>query len=198
MMEARKRILEKVVSAHSAGSDIETACLPVGYVYPFESASKGHVSILGKKGTFEDCHQTIRQVMQICRKDSCSFGNVYQPDLIAHGQTDRIYGFSFFFDRIEPLIHSDRVKVSQVKDLAEKMCFLEMHDIPSSRDSEKLTQNPFYCLELTYIYALWKEGYKIPEDRDVILAKKIKSFETGWALGETIKLMEKVSSQCNH
>ncbi|KAF8985661.1 Guanosine-diphosphatase, partial [Haplosporangium bisporale] len=46
------------------------------------------------------------------------------------------------------------------------------------------------CMDLSYIYALMEYGYGIPKERKIKLAKKLKSYETGWCLGASIAVLE--------
>jgi len=39
---------------------------------------------------------------------------------------------------------------------------------------DTLQENPYICFDLNYLYALLNEGYSIPDESNLYLAKKIK------------------------
>lgn len=46
------------------------------------------------------------------------------------------------------------------------------------------------CIDLELIHALLSYGYGLPDDRQLLLAKKINGFETGWCLGATLQMLD--------
>ncbi|CAD6886365.1 unnamed protein product [Tilletia controversa] len=63
----------------------------------------------------------------------------------------------------------------------------------------ELFHRPESCLDLTYMYALLSHGYELPEEREVVLAKKVGGVELGWCLGAQLAILEDEALRCrNH
>jgi len=50
--------------------------------------------------------------------------------------------------------------------------------------------NPYVCLDLSFINSLLVKGYSVPETQKIKLAKKIKGYETGWCMGAMMKILD--------
>lgn len=54
-------------------------------------------------------------------------------------------------------------------------------------------QAPFMCLDLSFCHSLLTQGFRVPEDAEVTLVKKIKyqkqEVEAAWPLGAAINLL---------
>lgn len=79
---------------------------------------------------------------------------------------------------------------------------------------EELEDRPEYCLDLTFMHALLglgefivrshallvltplHKGYELTEDRELVVEKKLRGVELGWALGAGIALLEKATLTC--
>jgi guanosine-diphosphatase len=122
----------------------------------------------------------------------CGIGKTYQPPL-AHFKGD-IYAFSFIFDLLEQAnatslaVSSDKFE-AKLYDFAEvgtrRCAALTVDAIRNAKPSGSL--KPAYdCMYYSYIYALLRDGYGIPQDRLLHVAKKIKGYETAWTLGASL------------
>ncbi|KAK0522626.1 Guanosine-diphosphatase [Tilletia horrida] len=60
----------------------------------------------------------------------------------------------------------------------------------------ELFHRPESCLDLSYMYALLSHGYELPEDRVLVLAKKVGGVELGWCLGAQLAILEDEGLQC--
>ncbi|KAH3669143.1 hypothetical protein OGATHE_003060, partial [Ogataea polymorpha] len=58
---------------------------------------------------------------------------------------------------------------------------------------KELTDEPLWCLDLSFMTALLHTGYDIPLDRELRTAKKISDNELGWCLGASLPLLDKNS-----
>ncbi|XP_047740891.1 uncharacterized protein LOC108673061 [Hyalella azteca] len=87
-----------------------------------------------------------------------------------------VIAFSYFFDRaterglIDPL-HGGVVTVNEFAQAARQTC-----DIPNA-------EQPFACLDLTFIAAFLHNGYRLKPESPVKLYKKIDGYELSWGLG---------------
>lgn len=79
---------------------------------------------------------------------------------------------------------------------------------------DELEDRPEYCLDLTFMHALLGlgefaklivevlaltslyPGYELTEDRELVVEKKLRGVELGWALGAGIALLEKATLTC--
>lgn len=116
---------------------------------------------------------------QECEYDSCSFNNVYQPDLnLFEGD---IYAFSYFYDKT---IVNETKTVEDVGDQAKDVC-----KKLSEKDS-KDSKDPKDCVEMVYLYSLLSVGYHLKNERRLVIEKKINGVEVGWCLGAALQMFD--------
>lgn len=103
------------------------------------------------------------------------------PELKDH----HIIAFSYFYDRgvesgmIDPA--GGNVTVGNFLEAARNVC------------SNHLKDQPYLCMDLTYIYSILHDGYTLPLEKNIQLAKKVKGFEVSWALGAMFDLFAKAT-----
>ncbi|KAI4463941.1 adenosine/guanosine diphosphatase [Holotrichia oblita] len=95
----------------------------------------------------------------------------------------KIYAFSYYFDRAAEIGLIDestggKVKVVDFKNAAKKVC------------NEANVDQPFMCLDLTFIWILLEKGFGLRPDTTVFLYKKILGHEISWALGSAYFLLQ--------
>ena len=98
-----------------------------------------------------------------------------------------IYVFSYFYDIAQDaglLSESaestvSTISVRDLKQSAKNLC----------RGSSTLEKHPFLCFDLTYIYSLLTKGYRLAEEIEIHICKKIQQFEVAWSLGLALKLL---------
>lgn len=61
---------------------------------------------------------------------------------------------------------------------------------------EELAGRPEYCLDLTFMNALLGLGYELSPERELMVEKKLRGVELGWALGAGLALVEKAELTC--
>lgn len=138
-----------------------------------------------------------------CKLAPCAFAGVHQPSLSKTFAREDIYLFSYFYDRTLPLGMPSSFTLSELKDLAGKVCegeqsgawkvFEGMEGEGPGGTLEDLRGRPEWCLDLNFMLALLHEGYEIPMEREVRIAKKIGGRELGWCLGASLPLLSKES-----
>jgi guanosine-diphosphatase len=127
-----------------------------------------------------------------CALAPCSFNGVHQPSLAKTFSREDVYIFSFFYDRTKPLGMPDSFTIREMHDLANSVCGGEpawdvFSAVPGALDA--LRKNPMWCMELNFMVTLLHEGYDMPMDREVRIAKKINGNELGWCLGASLPLL---------
>ena len=98
-----------------------------------------------------------------------------------------IYVFSYFYDIAQDaglLAESAQstvttISIRDLKQTAKNLC----------RGSNTLEKHPFLCFDLTYIYSLLTKGYRLSEEIEIHICKKIQQFEVAWSLGLALKLL---------
>ncbi|KAF2895355.1 hypothetical protein ILUMI_10809 [Ignelater luminosus] len=95
----------------------------------------------------------------------------------------QINAFSYYFDRASEVGLIDEmkgglVKVSQFKETARTVC------------KQANVEQPFMCLDLTFIWSLLENGFGLRPDTKVFLFKKINGHEISWALGAAYGLLK--------
>lgn len=93
-----------------------------------------------------------------------------------------IFTFSYYFDRATEVGLIDektggQIQVKDFKKAAEKTCH------------EANAEQPFMCLDLTFIWVLLEKGFGLKEDTKIFLYKKIDGHEISWALGAAYDLL---------
>ncbi len=141
---------------------------------------------------------------------TCAFDGVYMPP-IRSSFPGEIVAFSYFYDRFNPLNLPERLQIKEIGRWAELVCDHDdeehHHKAPGGSNRSDLTaeekklmpkiqqlaaENPHFCMDMTYMHALLTVGYDIPEERYVSVVKKIDGYETGWCLGATLEMVDKM------
>ncbi|XP_003707532.1 ectonucleoside triphosphate diphosphohydrolase 5 isoform X2 [Megachile rotundata] len=94
-----------------------------------------------------------------------------------------IYAFSYYFDRATEVALVDPfaggiIPVSAFLKQAREAC-----DYPN-------TDQPFICLDLTFIYILLRDGFGLEPTTKLYLYKKINGHELSWALGAAFNIIQ--------
>ena len=141
---------------------------------------------------------------RICEVKPCSFNGVYQPSLLDTFPSGQLLALSYFTDRIKPLLRktsSTMLTIGDLTSIAEDVC--GGPSVWSSRWGNnaaalaELEDRPEYCLDLTFINALLGLGYELSSERELMVEKKLRGIELGWALGAGLALVEKAELTCS-
>ncbi|KAG5899973.1 hypothetical protein JTB14_034543 [Gonioctena quinquepunctata] len=95
-----------------------------------------------------------------------------------------IFAFSYYFDRAIEVGLIDEstgghIRVKDFKRAAEASCH------------EANAEQPFMCLDLTFIWVLLEQGFGLQENTNINLFKKINGHEISWALGAAYDLLRR-------
>lgn len=60
----------------------------------------------------------------------------------------------------------------------------------------ELEDRPEYCLDLTFMHALLGLGYELADERELMVEKKLRGVELGWALGAGLALVQNAKLTC--
>lgn len=138
----------------------------------------------------------------ICEVKPCSFNGVYQPSLLDTFPQGQLLALSYFTDRIKPLLSSREsiITISDLTQLAKDVCagpttWSERWGDNSAAMTE-LEDRPEYCLDLTFMSALLGLGYELGPERELMVEKKLRGVELGWALGAGLALVGKAELTC--
>ncbi|KAJ2596116.1 Guanosine-diphosphatase [Coemansia sp. RSA 1722] len=203
LMEARKKI-KTLIAQEASGSgkfSVEHPCFPPGFREEVATADgKSQVTIKGAtkdsldgKAAPEACYAAVRKIFNKdvpCAQKPCSFDGVYQPELDKTFVDNPFYIFSYFYDRTYPLGVRDEFRLSDVKALADKVCKHDVALFASKEQQEEVGAENHYCLDLSFQYALLKDGVGMPENRVVRSTRKINDAETGWCLGASLAVLD--------
>ncbi|ORX74011.1 nucleoside phosphatase GDA1/CD39 [Linderina pennispora] len=201
MMEARKSIKKLIAQEASASGkfSVEHPCFPPDYREELSvEGSTSPVTIRGiskaslkGKSAYDQCYKEVKKILKKdapCSQSPCSFNGVYQPELDKTFINNPFYIFSYFYDRTYPLGVRDEFKLSDIKALADKVC---KHNLSLFADKEQEEiKKEDYCLDLSFQYALLRDGVGMPENRVVRSTRKIKDAETGWCLGASLAVLD--------
>uniref|UniRef100_A0A674B3P6 nucleoside diphosphate phosphatase n=1 Tax=Salmo trutta TaxID=8032 RepID=A0A674B3P6_SALTR len=182
LMSARLAVLGGIEGQPLEGSSTElvSPCLAPEYSGQWEHAEVLY-TVKGQKAgepIYESC---LRKVEKMLYRKVKNAGEAKDMEF---------YAFSYYYDRAVDLGAIDEetggtIKVSDYIDAAKRVCN-GMAVTPG--------ENPFLCLDLTYISGMLQElGF--PKDKVFKLARKIDEVETSWALGATFHYIESLRSQ---
>ena len=75
-------------------------------------------------------------------------------------------------------------------------CWRTGCDGKGSEARAELADRPEYCLDLTFMHALLGLGYELQPERELLVEKKIRGVELGWALGAGLALVQNAKLTC--
>jgi guanosine-diphosphatase len=139
----------------------------------------------------------------ICEVKPCSFDGVYQPSLLDTFPRGQFLALSYFTDRIKPLLthtSTSTLTIGDLKSIAQDVCAG-----PASWKKRwgqdkaamgELEGRPEYCLDLTFMHALLGLGYELADGRELMVEKKLRGVELGWALGAGLALVQNAKLTC--
>ncbi|PKI84650.1 guanosine-diphosphatase [Malassezia vespertilionis] len=162
-------------------------------------SSPANVTFEGTTRGFEACARIVEVVMDKdaeCAQAPCSFAGVYQPSLSEAFKGSPIIALSYFYDRIAPLGLGPTFTLGHLKNLAKRVCstppLWSTYKSPAFSEGAlaEMHARPELCLDLTYMYTLFKLGYELDDSRSITLAKKVGDFELGWALGAQLAVLQ--------
>ncbi|KAM4693903.1 ectonucleoside triphosphate diphosphohydrolase 6 [Discoglossus pictus] len=160
------------------GEQLITPCLTPNFMTTFKQAGIDYeIKGIEPKGSlYETCTKRVLKMLN---------GKVHKAKEVAK---QYFYVFSYYFDRavdaklIDPVL-GGTLKVKDFEMAAKKECN-NIQNAPG--------ENPFLCMDLTYITILLEElGF--PKEKTLKLVNKINKVETSWALGATFYYMNKMN-----
>ncbi|WWC89807.1 uncharacterized protein L201_004733 [Kwoniella dendrophila CBS 6074] len=192
------------------GTQVPNPCLTKGSSRRVELDPPGrqpvNVTMHGANGGFEACNRVVELVMAkdaICEVKPCSFNGVYQPSLLDTFPRGQLLALSYFTDRIKPLMSTTKeslLTISDLTNLAKDVCagpeVWSKRFANNPKALEELEDRPEYCLDLTFMNALLGLGYELSPSRELMVEKKLKGVELGWALGAGLALVENAQLTC--
>ncbi|OMH85352.1 putative guanosine-diphosphatase [Zancudomyces culisetae] len=198
LMESRKKMLAHIADSTdiSEGMKVSHPCFPKKFEKKVDSKKhRNEINIIGGANTtngFETCLNVARSILNVqkeCTIKPCAFDGVYQPNFEQTFAQNPFYVFSYFYDLLTPLGVSDQFKLSDIKNVAERVCRHDLDLFSDSKHKSAVESSDFYCLDLTYIYTLLKHGIGVSDQRDLKTTRKINGIETGWCLGASLALL---------
>ncbi|XP_030052133.1 ectonucleoside triphosphate diphosphohydrolase 6 [Microcaecilia unicolor] len=179
LMSARLSILGGTEGQHlNEGEEFITPCFTPDFRYKWEHAEITY-RIKGQKAgepMYESCFNKVAKML---------YKKVHKAEEIVDVD---FYAFSYYYDRaaevnLIDLEEGGSLKLEDFENAAKYTC-KTMENVPS--------ENPFLCMDLTYISTLLQElGF--PKSKVLKLARKINNVETSWALGATFHYIDSLN-----
>lgn len=76
-----------------------------------------------------------------------------------------------------------RVKPAEFKKLADKACSAKLADLGTLFPNVQEAARPFFCMDLCYVHTLLLEGFRVPEETEVTIVKKVGGGGEGEGVG---------------
>lgn len=179
LKQANKLMLKESL----AKFDKAMPCLPQGVT---ETSDGITASNIGGEQNYDKCYSLAQAILykeKKCPVAACSFNGVAQP-LLSGSFTGPVYVFSYYYDRMEAFLNADGVcTLADLKKMAEGVCG---GSVAPYGTHNKGTM----CMDLTYLYALLRNGYDLADESKLYVKKKIKGIETAWSLGAMMVAMK--------
>lgn len=217
LMEARKQI-HKLVAERQVGrsffsgelklrnnSTLITPCIPPGknQIVTIDVAKKRakrskYVDVLMVGSNDTDANSQCLQLAQLflntnkdCGSNHYGLNGVDQVSLMDTVEKKDLYIVSYFYDRTFPLAMPTSFPVSQLKNLTINVCNGPQSWINEYSDEvlDELEERPEWCLDLNFIFSMLHDGYGIPLDHEVKIAKQINDHVASWPLGAALQMM---------
>jgi guanosine-diphosphatase len=194
----------------SENHEVPNPCLSRGTTRRVELDPPGrmavNVTMHGATGGFEACNRVVELVMAkdaICEVKPCSFNGVYQPSILDTFPRGNFLALSYFTDRIKPLLPARakaQLTIADLTSMAQDVCAgpasWKKRWGKNPEAMAELEDRPEYCLDLTFMNALLGLGYELAPERELMVEKKLRGVELGWALGAGLALVEKAELTC--
>ncbi|XP_018901655.1 ectonucleoside triphosphate diphosphohydrolase 5 isoform X2 [Bemisia tabaci] len=120
---------------------------------------------------YSECHAIVQKVVSKYKVDKPL--ELLQHDIVA---------FSYYFDRATEVGLVDPYQGGTIKLTDYFKSALEACKFPNA-------EQPFMCLDLTYISVLLHDGFGLDTSRSIRLIKKIDDHEISWALGAAFHIL---------
>ena len=199
LMAARAAVLE---IDPNGPEDDSHPCIHEGFKGKYKYGDNELIAEGHDQGAQHD--QCMATILTALRKDEdcgapqpqCSFTGAWSGPRIP----ERFYVSSYFWDRAADagLLNDETatemtVAPKHFKDHAQEACELDVEDVRKTYPRIQDDNSPYFCLDLTYAHTLLTRGFKIPEEKEVTLVKKVKykgdNVEASWPLGAGIDML---------
>jgi len=202
IMAARAHILK--TNAHADGAH---PCVPAGFeggcpgkCYGLEPSDSYVAKAPASGADFGECLQAAVDALEKgadCPTGSCSFAGAWAPPL-----TTDLYAMSYMYERAEQSGAAEparehammTVTPGDYKKAAEEVCKTPYAEILAKYPQAEQDHYPYLCLDVTYAYAVFTEGFGLADDYQIHLVDKIpyngEEVEAAWALGDAIATMD--------
>ena len=211
LMEARKKIKASALlfSRNEPKDTVSFSCFPPTYGEQIQISDDTYLWLNGTSSNavlnadrftrageptdnLDTCHSLVKSIFPmdaICTIPPCTFSGIHLPPSFHH--VEHLFAFSYFYDRIEPHYPGHaQVTLEQVDSIRQKLCKSTF-----VKNSANVIENPYSCLDITFIRSLLMDAYGVPSSRQLSLGKKINGVETCWALGAAIDLLSQLDEK---
>lgn len=199
LMAARAAVLE--IDPNGPEDDTHP-CIHEGFKGKYIYGNNEYLAEGNEKGAqYDQCMVTVLSALKQDEKcgapqPQCSFTGAWNGPRVP----DIFYVSSYFWDRAADagLLDDDKAIEAKIAPKhfrvhAEDACELDVESIRETYPRIQDDHTPYFCLDLTYAHTLLTKGFKIPEEREVTLVKKVKykgeEIEAAWPLGAAINLV---------
>ncbi|ODV96112.1 hypothetical protein PACTADRAFT_49517 [Pachysolen tannophilus NRRL Y-2460] len=195
--EAKATLTHPCIAPDTTAQNVEVKIKDETYLVNFVSPATSQDDPLAQSAATQCRYlaDTILNKELDCKQQPCSFNGIYQPSLLHQfAESNDMFVFSYFYDRLNPLGMPNSFTLDEMKELTKLVCsgskFWKQY-LVSDASIDELNGEPQWCLDLSYMISLLHTGYDIPLSRELKTAKKINNNELGWCLGASLPLLDK-------
>ncbi|KAJ1912115.1 Guanosine-diphosphatase [Mycoemilia scoparia] len=166
----------------------------------------GPMTVAGTKDPgddgFQKCYDTIKSIFRVSDindidsnsgPDSVDSNIQFEQapsELLPDNQT--LFATSKIYDMVKAFKIGPDFTPNDMKVLASKTCQHDksaFNDIKKSKDLKEMLDDPYLCVDTTFIYALLIDGLKLSPDRTLHASDDLNGFKMGWAMGAAIDML---------
>ena len=136
---------------------------------------------------WKQCYKSIQQILNVdalTEEELCGISGVYQPKIEAGTQ---VLVFSYLNERIReahgPLIDADWITLGHLQELVSTSCY---------RQEKK---GKWWCFDITFAFALLKDGMRLDASQKIWPVKKAGEFEVCWCVGAALQAVEAMEKE---
>eukprot|EP00112_Aurelia_sp_Birch-Aquarium-sp1_P010641 Seg2266.4 transcript_id=Seg2266.4/GoldUCD/mRNA.D3Y31 product="Ectonucleoside triphosphate diphosphohydrolase 1" protein_id=Seg2266.4/GoldUCD/D3Y31 len=197
--EAERRLLASLVQRSGYSTNVSNPCYPIGFqsnqtaenlwLAPCSLKPDNTIFPLTEKksytftGTsdFKECEKSVMRLFNEtkCNFGSCSFDNVYQPEIYGRFMAYSGYGFvAKFFN------FSQDDSIGRMIKAGENFCSENWEKVKESHKSTPEKYLHKYCFDAVYVSKILTHGFHFKkESKKVQFVTKINDMDVNWSLG---------------
>ncbi|KAJ1433202.1 Nucleoside phosphatase GDA1/CD39 [Sesbania bispinosa] len=154
---------------------------------------------------FEECREIVLKALKVnepCPYSNCTFGGIWKGGG-GNGQKKLYVTSSFYYVPMDAgIVDSDKpnskIRIKDLKSEAERACQIKFEDANSTYPLFDESSLPYICMDLTYQYTLYVDGFGLDPLQKITVTKEIEYegavVDAAWPMGNAIEAISSLST----